>query len=849
MVVHTTREHNTFTEQRLQCCRSMAFEPPQDVVWKGILEAKDDLLKAKDNTMDMVRADIARLKALNEKLNKANAADVNQSMPRPSEYNPPCTSDIPKPSGDVSTSIAVPPPGDLFAGAVTRAERTASGMEEALRKLADARAVQIADLEGQVLELQEQLREEMDNSARSTRAADEATRMAEHRGLQVQLQLQEDVRRAQARVDEREQRILELERSVYNVSASRDEHKHRVIKLEDYMATLPTNEEYTERTEEVAQARHDNDLLRIRIEEAEAEVTKLTQELAARDDAIATCCQERDDAIAAQTAARVEHDHEVKMLTQQQEMLTKELERADAELRDCQDALSTARAECLGLQQKVENNAAIIRDDAERTRRTDDTLHELRSDIKRLQVQDREQQTTINALEDVNFSNNTKLNAQASTIVELRKALNALREANQDLLAGHVVTRTISIPAETSGEGLGASGVDLNPAKTRAAQDAVQDALADCIMDLQAVLHVISARMRGEDPNISELLGLERPAGQRVFVRTNDPKEQLLTIRDMHREVEALRRHITNTYASGTPCLAHATVSPARPHLGSCMRMLVVYASTYVVRTGARPAHRPDCWCVRVCANVCGRMGVCGCNRRHPAGLRHAVTPLLTKPSCHVTAPALVLRSPDPTCRTGVQFGGACAVYILRTFPKLMPPWLAPPVKPACSPMTVAPASCVSLLKVRFASLASFTPITGPSNLFRCAARPRACIPSTTCVKFFASYKSTVWNKSVAFKPYACAAVRKLPIFSIFLNAILLSLIFLMEPGFNTFIALHSTDPSFNQSANSPSFGDPVNVSSHAVASASKAGLYLPAMVFDTSSDMPKDFPWFAMIV
>lgn len=45
--------------------------------------------------------------------------------------------------------------------------------------------VQIADLEGQVLDLQERLREEADNSARETRAADEAARMAEHRGLQV----------------------------------------------------------------------------------------------------------------------------------------------------------------------------------------------------------------------------------------------------------------------------------------------------------------------------------------------------------------------------------------------------------------------------------------------------------------------------------------------------------------------------------------------------------------------------------------------------------------------------------------------------------------------------------------
>lgn len=43
-----------------------------DIAVSFFLVAKfyTDLLKAKDNTMDMVRADIARLKALNERLNK-----------------------------------------------------------------------------------------------------------------------------------------------------------------------------------------------------------------------------------------------------------------------------------------------------------------------------------------------------------------------------------------------------------------------------------------------------------------------------------------------------------------------------------------------------------------------------------------------------------------------------------------------------------------------------------------------------------------------------------------------------------------------------------------------------------
>lgn len=67
---------------------------------------------------------------------------------------------------------------------------------------------------------------------------------------------------------------------------------------------------------------------------------------------------------------------------------------------------------------------------------------------------------------------------------------------------------------------------------------------------------------------------------------------------------------------------------------------------------------------------------------------------------------------------------------------------------------------------------------------------PNDCRQITTELRFCLSHKSTVWKVSWAGTPICLATSRKLLMFSMHLNAIVLLLIFFTEPGFIMFTNL-----------------------------------------------------------
>lgn len=69
---------------------------------------------------------------------------------------------------------------------------------------------------------------------------------------------------------------------------------------------------------------------------------------------------------------------------------------------------------------------------------------------------------------------------------------------------------------------------------------------------------------------------------------------------------------------------------------------------------------------------------------------------------------------------------------------------------------------------------------------FILAFLPRDCKQMTTEFKFCLSHRSTVWKVSCAGTPISLATSRKQLIFSMHLNAIVLTLIFLTEFGFRS---------------------------------------------------------------
>lgn len=176
-----------------------------------------------------------------------------------------------------------------------------------------------------------------------------------------------------------------------------------------------------------------------------------------------------------------------------------------------------------------------------------------------LQLRDRESTTAIHELQDVKFSAESKLKAQASTITELRTALKALRGANQELLAGNY-----DLPQYTSPAASDAQIRAPEPLTQRPEDEAIQDELAECLMRLEGVIKVVVARARGQEPDISGLLGIEKAADHR-FVRTNDREQQLSNLRNMKREIEDVRSWLCNRYAQGTTVVGVASPPPASP--------------------------------------------------------------------------------------------------------------------------------------------------------------------------------------------------------------------------------------------------------------------------------------------
>lgn len=77
---------------------------------------------------------------------------------------------------------------------------------------------------------------------------------------------------------------------------------------------------------------------------------------------------------------------------------------------------------------------------------------------------------------------------------------------------------------------------------------------------------------------------------------------------------------------------------------------------------------------------------------------------------------------------------------------------------------------------------------------------PRDCKQMTTEFKFWRSHKSTDWKVSCTGTPKAVAAAKNAEMFSMHLNAILLSFTFLTTPGCNALLNLHRIIPSLRTS-------------------------------------------------
>ena len=185
---------------------------------------------------------------------------------------------------------------------------------------------------------------------------------------------------------EKDQRVVEMERTEHRYIEAIAELRNRIETLENYMATLPTSEEFEQRGELVEELNREREALCARVEETEAEVAAQTAALADRDRVHDELKADHAD-IHAQHREKCDSHAEVETklgVTEQQ--LTEQLAGMRGQRDDGLKEIADQTTEIIVLKQRAEELCVQLEEEEKRGDRRENTLGELREDVRILQV-------------------------------------------------------------------------------------------------------------------------------------------------------------------------------------------------------------------------------------------------------------------------------------------------------------------------------------------------------------------------------------------------------------------------------------------------------------------------------
>lgn len=143
------------------------------------------------------------------------------------------------------------------------------------------------------------------------------------------------------------------------------------------------------------------------------------------------------------------------------------------------------------------------------------------------------------------------------SLLELRTAMKELSAQNQELME-----QNLSLQEQLNEPELrdpSASG-SLQPASARLTYR-LHSELASCLSDLRSLCSILTQRARGQDPNLSLLLGLQSPAPSSEqdedWTCPEVLQKKLAEAQQLRRDVEELRNVILDRYAQdmGENCI------------------------------------------------------------------------------------------------------------------------------------------------------------------------------------------------------------------------------------------------------------------------------------------------------
>ncbi|XP_076467383.1 uncharacterized protein LOC143298367 [Babylonia areolata] len=351
--------------------------------------------------------------------------------------------------------------------------------------------------------------------------------------LKTQLKMKEaDFSTLENKLLGKEKEVEEWGQRFQEMKTNHQQLRHKLDSVERYLADLPTAEETMKNTQEILRLKEEHAQSRFRAEDLEKKLTQTRKQLTARDLRLKEAEQQGEEA------------------EQRAQDLERELQRLRREDESAQTLFRTEHE--LG-QTRQEKERLVI--DLEKAKKLLETTHRrLRQTEMRLQSEMTELRERLGQEEEVVGTLRQEVIDKEQQVEKSKRLVKELGGQNQDLMEQNLILREQMTQFEQHATD---DGMRL--------QRRFMAELGLCFSELQSLVQVCLQRARGEDPNMSVLLGVRdavggeeeeekmgsKAAGGRVpgEEKGQTMKQWLSKLGELRGEVDSLRASLCNQYA------------------------------------------------------------------------------------------------------------------------------------------------------------------------------------------------------------------------------------------------------------------------------------------------------------
>uniref|UniRef100_UPI00358F82AA centrosomal protein of 85 kDa-like isoform X2 n=1 Tax=Myxine glutinosa TaxID=7769 RepID=UPI00358F82AA len=320
------------------------------------------------------------------------------------------------------------------------------------------------------------------------------------------------------KISNRDKHMASLKHKCQKEAAARQEQQKKAQNLERYLAGLPTVEEHQKISLQVSELKNEKESLKDTLRDYENKLNVSRQD-----------CYQREDDLEDLRSKNADLANTVASLQQQVRYLEEMGSQPLSKIQQLQE-------EVLRLQERHKQASKLL--DAHQ-KKAESKMEESTSTIKLLELRMAQGEEEIQALQEA-------LARQDSDFQTMRSAMKELATQNQDLLEQKLNIQD-RLQMETKRH-----GTDVNWERMAAE---LRQEMRQCLSDLQSLCSVLSQHFQGQDPNISQLLGIrtsltlgvdENPTELENVESLAQGKESL---RSMRRDLDELRALVCDRYA------------------------------------------------------------------------------------------------------------------------------------------------------------------------------------------------------------------------------------------------------------------------------------------------------------